>query len=193
MSFTALHRALGIEPSLITDDLLDAAVAEGVSEAHDLDWKATLPDAKGLPQKDVVKDIAAMANSGGGIIVFGVKETQKAAAERVDAGECDEGFERSLRSAAVTAISPPVFGLNIYRLERHGKRAIVLEVPASVDGPHLIYKGEFFAAPLRNDADTVWMRERQVEAMYRARFEQRRHAAEALDTLYSEACAGRDS
>jgi hypothetical protein len=38
----------------------------------------------------------------------------------------------------------------------------------------------------RNDADTVWMTERQVEAAYRTRFDQRRHSAELLDHMYQE-------
>ncbi|MFP1603857.1 helix-turn-helix domain-containing protein [Microbacterium sp. 2216-1] len=180
-------------PSPLTDDLLDAAVAAGVAEANDLDWKSELPPAKGLPQTDFPKDVAAMANSGGGVIVFGVRESQKAATARVDVGEFDEAYERSMRSAAFTAISPPVFGLNVHRLGDEENRAVVVEVFASVDGPHLIYKNDYFAAPMRNDSDTVWMKERQIEAMYRARFEERRHATEALDALFQEAAAGRDS
>ncbi|WP_231914454.1 hypothetical protein [Rhodococcus sp. LB1] len=66
-------------------------------------------------------------------------------------------------------------------------------VPASVDGPHLIYRNEYFGAPIRNDADTVWMKERQIEAMYRARFDERRHEAEALANLYNDAATGRDT
>lgn len=193
MAFTALHRILGATPGPLTDDLLDAAVAASVTEGNDLDWKSELPPAKGLPQTDFPKDVAAMANSGGGIIVYGVRESQKAATERVDVGELDEAYERSLRSAAITAIAPPVFGLNVHRLGTEGNRAVVVEVPASIDGPHLIYKNDYFAAPVRNDSDTVWMKERQIEAMYRARFEERRHVTEALDSLYRETAAGRDS
>ncbi|WP_244897480.1 AlbA family DNA-binding domain-containing protein [Mycobacterium alsense] len=177
----------------MTDELLNDAVAAGVAETDGLDWKSELPPAKGLSQTDFPKDVAAMANSGGGVIVYGIRETQKAATERLDVGEVDEAYERSLRSAAITAITPPVFGLNVLRLGAEGNRAVVVEVPASVDGPHLTYKNEYFAAPVRNDSDTVWMKERQIEAMYRARFDERRHAKEALDTLLSEAAAGRDT
>lgn len=193
MSFTALHRAIGAAPGPLTDELLDAAVAAGVTETNDLDWKSELPPAKGLPQTDFPKDIAAMANSGGGVIVYGVKESQKAATERVDVGEFDETYERSLRSAAITAVTPPVFGLNVHRLGDAGKRAVVIQVPASVDGPHLIYKNDYFGAPVRSDSDTVWMKERQIDAMYRARFDERRHATEALDALFAEGSAGRDT
>ncbi|WP_222844550.1 helix-turn-helix domain-containing protein [Saccharomonospora sp. CUA-673] len=194
MIFSALHRALGVEPGPLTDKLLDAAVSNGVAETTDLDWKLELPPPKGLQHTDFPKDIAAMANSGGGVIVYGVRESQKAATERVDVGELDEAYERALRSAAITAVAPPVFGLNVHRLgDDGGNRAVVVEVPASIDGPHLIYKNDYFGAPVRNDSDTVWMKERQIEAMYRARFDERRHAAEALHNLFDEAAGGRKS
>ncbi|GHC99081.1 AlbA family DNA-binding domain-containing protein [Zhihengliuella salsuginis] len=191
MKFTALHRALGLPPQLLTLEILQQAMEAGVAESDDLDWKSQLPDRKNLAQSDVPKDVAAMANSGGGIIVYGVEEQQKAATGLKDTGELDEGHERALRSVAVTAISPPVFGLKIQRLGTP-TQVVVLEVPASIDGPHLIYRGEYFGAPVRNDADTVWMKERQLEAMYRARFDERRNATEDLDNLYAEQALSHD-
>lgn len=193
MNFTALHRAAGAAPGPLTEEILDAAVAAGSVETDDLDWKSEVPPAKGLPLGDFPKDVAAMANSGGGVIVYGVLEVEKAATGRVDVGDLDEAHERSLRSVAITAITPPVFRLKVHRLGPEGSRAVVVEVPASVDGPHLVYKNELFGAPVRNDADTAWMKERQIEAMYHARFDERRHVTEVLDTLFAEASAGRDS
>lgn len=192
MTFTPLHRALGLPPGPLTDEILDDAVQAGVAETDDLDWKSEHPPIKGISQTDVPKDIAAMANSGGGMIVYGVKESQKTASERTDIGDFTETDERTYRSVAVTAISPPVFGLEIHRLGA-GTRAVAVIVPASVDGPHLIYRNDYFGAPIRNDADTAWMKERQIEAMYRARFDERRRATEAIDSLYTEAADGRDS
>ncbi|WP_231914455.1 ATP-binding protein [Rhodococcus sp. LB1] len=69
MDFTAIHRILGQQPGPITDEMIDAVVENGLKETDDLDWKSELPPAKGLPQMDYPKDIAAMANSGGGTIV----------------------------------------------------------------------------------------------------------------------------
>jgi len=195
MTFTALHRALGRAPGPLTNDMIDEAVSIGLAESADLDWKSKLPPTAKLHDTDYPKDIAAMANSGGGTIVYGVDEKQKAASARVDVGTLTEAHERTLRSVAGRAIMPAVLGLEIYSLDDGGSppHAVVVVVPASIDGPHFIYKGDYFAAPFRNDADTAWMTERQVEAMYRARFNERRRAMQAIDDLYRDMAAGRDS
>lgn len=187
MLFTALHRLLGRGPGPIDDELIEAAVAAALLETDDLDWKAELPPQKGLPQTDFPKDVAAMANRGGGVIVYGVNETEKRATSRVDVGPVTEGYERTLRAAAWNSITPPVYGLGVFTVGEEGRRALAVVIPESVDGPHLIYKGEYFGAPIRNDADTAWMKEREIESMYRARFDERRQSNEALNSLYEEA------
>ena len=185
--FTSLHRLLGRDPEPITDDLLDAAVAAKLRETDDLDWKDRLPPQRGMTETDYPKDVAAMANHGGGVLVYGVDELEKAATARTDVGELDEHYERALRAAAVSAIRPPVLGLGIYPVGDPGNRAVVVVVPATTDGPHMIWRNQMFGAPLRNDADTTWMTERQIEAAYRARFDEQRRATEVLNKLYEEA------
>ncbi|PWR08968.1 hypothetical protein DKT68_13305 [Micromonospora acroterricola] len=191
MTFTSLHRYLGDPSGPLTDDMIDRAIAHGLRDADDLDWKSELPPLGAIPNSDFPKDVAAMANSGGGTLVFGITEAQRAATGGKDTGELTEGYERGLRSAAVTAISPPVFGLEVLQLGEPGNQCVVVAIPPSVDGPHLIYKKDYFGAPIRNDADTVWMKERQIEAMYRARFDERRRSTEVLDKLYAESGAMR--
>jgi len=87
-----------------------------------------------------------MANSSGGMLVFGVVESQEVATGRTDTGGLSERHESALRSVAVTAISPPVFGLNVVQIGEPGNRCVVVVVPPSVDGPHL-YRGEYSALP----------------------------------------------
>lgn len=105
-------------------------------------------------------------------------------------GEISENYERTLRQVAVSGIHPPVFNLDMRRLGEEGQRALVVIVPVSTDVPHLIYRGEYFGAPVRNNADTEWMKERQLESMYRARLEERRNSTDALDHLYREIADG---
>ncbi|MGM7667979.1 AlbA family DNA-binding domain-containing protein [Microbacterium sp. A93] len=188
MLFTALHRLLGCAAGPITDELIDAAVEQHIAETDDLDWKRDLPPTKGLSATDFPKDVAAMANSGGGVIVYGVYEEQKRAIGRHDVGELTEHHERTLRAAAYGAITPPVF-VAIHAFGVAGNRGLAIVVPPSADGPHLIFKEKFFGAPLRNDADTEWMNERQLEAAYRARLDERRRSATALAQLYDDAAA----
>lgn len=127
MTFTALHRTLGLPPSPLNDEILEAAVAAGVVEAADLDWKSRLPAAKGLANGEFPKDVAAMANANGGVIVYGVEESQKAATGRRDVGEFDEVHERTLRAAAISAISPPVFGLDVVRFGEDPRAIVVIK------------------------------------------------------------------
>jgi len=187
MLFTALHRLLGRTPGPISDEMINAAISAELAEADDLDWKSELIPVKNLPQSDFPKDVAAMANRGGGLLIYGVKEVAKKATSRVDVGGFDERYEAALLSAAVTAITPPVFNLRAYWVGEPGDTVLAVVIPGTSDVPHLIYRGEYFGAPVRNDAMTVWMKERQVEALYRARFDERRRSTEALDSIYDEA------
>ncbi|WP_022872488.1 AlbA family DNA-binding domain-containing protein [Nesterenkonia alba] len=188
MTFTALHRALGEPPAPLTTELIDQAVSEGVEESSDLDWKKQLPEARELKNSDFPKDVAAMANSGGGVIIYGVDETQKKATGRVSIRNFDEHYERTMMQLMLSAIQPPVMGATIHYIDDHPK-AVVVEVPESLDNPHLVMQKHQFSAPFRNGADTAWMGERQIETAYRSRFEQRREASQAMDRLYGEMSA----
>lgn len=183
---TALHRLLARPAGQVDDALLDEAVTAELAETDDLDWKRELPPPRNLSEHDFPKDVAAMANSGGGTLVYGVEEAEKKATGRIDVGELSERHEQTLRFAAVTAISPPIFGLEVFRVGDEGNRAVVIVVPASIDGPHVIYRGQYFGAPIRNDANTVWMKEPQIAAAYRTRLEESRRAADALKDLWDE-------
>lgn len=189
MLHTPLHQLLGVSPGLLTEQMIDAAIAEGLVESDRVDWKKHLPVERDFKTSGIVKDIAAFANSGGGILVFGVDETQKAAAGRVDAGDLNESYERTIQAVSYSAISPPVLGVRSYKIPVAGSNSLAaIVVPASVDGPHLIFDGnkQTFSAPLRVNSDTQWMNERLLEAAYRSRFEASLRGREQLEALYED-------
>ncbi|MGW9629074.1 AlbA family DNA-binding domain-containing protein [Agromyces sp. NPDC055520] len=170
--------------------MIDDAVAQRITEDDGLDWKKLLPPEKEFRNSGIVSDIAAFANAGGGIIVFGVSETNKAADGRHDAGELTESYERTIRQVSMAAITPPVFGVQAIEIpSTTAKRAVALVIPASPDGPHLVYRNDQFGAPLRTGADTLWMKERQLEAAYRSRFDGERRGEQALQEIYDDLAA----
>lgn len=187
--YTPMHRALGRGPSDVDYELLEACVAAAVPESESLDWKQTLPHETGKPDwsQEWAKDVAAMANTGGGCIVYGVVEQPGAgtASGLVDVGPFSDGVEGRLRQAAAAQVRPLVAGLQFIPVTSPDGQghALVVRVPASAEVPHLLSVGkEGFKAPYRYGATTEWMTERMLEAAYQQRF---RRAGDLQDHLAS--------
>lgn len=194
MAFTPLHRELGLEASDLTSDLLAAAVEQRVCEQDDLDWKQSLPVKD--RHDEFAKDVAAMANSGGGLLVFGVKEQKdgtSAAGLLVHIGKWDDAEQRRLRQVAYSSIQPPVHGLRFHDIDSDGVRTVVLEIPASADAPHLVWSNQRFIAPLRYGAQTEFMNERQIEAAYALRRQARTELLGRLQDTAANVRAGGQS
>jgi hypothetical protein len=114
MPWTPLHAILGEHSENLDYALIERACIEGVHERADLDWKIQLPLT--APKSDrelwtrqrleLAKDIAAMANSGGGMIIFGVAETSTAGTSAADTiqpvGPVTEDTTRNIRRVAGT-------------------------------------------------------------------------------------------
>lgn len=188
VTWSSLHRLLGISPSPLTRDLVDQAVDAGVAESHDLDWKQKLPEKNDVLKDEFVKDVAAMANSGGGLLVYGVV-ADGAAASCVKPVSVDERVELQLRPLAGSRIKPAVSGVQFIALAdaddpRQG--VLVVAVPASPGAPHLIEQRESLRVPYRDGATTRYMTERQIEQAYADRFERRAVERDELSRLVGE-------
>jgi hypothetical protein len=195
MVFTPLHRALGIQPSDLTYAILQSAIEQQVTEKGDLDWKERLPDGRSpKAPEEFAKDVAAMVNGEGGMIVYGVAEDRasSAAKEIVPVEVWTDAIERKLRAWAYSLIQPPVHGLEFMPLEEpgDGARAVVLTIPPSLETPHFVMKDDALRAPRRYGAQTVFMSERDIEQAYRTRFEDRRTNARHLSDLLDEMMTG---
>lgn len=136
MRLTAIHLALGEVLGELTSEMLDDAVGERLREGQQLDWKRQVPE--GRPGKtELAKDLAAMANADGGLVVYGVNEEGSAAMGREDV-ELTEGLERQIRAIAASAVMPPLLGLEVEQVGDGAPRAVAVQVPRSEDAPHLI-------------------------------------------------------
>ena len=192
--FTPIHRALGLEAGNATIDLIQQAVDHGVEETADLDWKQAVYDSrKPNWDEEAAKDIAAMANSGGGWIVFGVKESggTNAASEIAPIGWSAAEQQRILRTA-YAKIGPPVVGIEFYNIpcgDEGDGSVVMMRVPDSADAPHFARKGDnAFVAPRRNGPHTVYMSDREIERGFRERFQYTDDRERLLQDRFERAC-----
>ncbi len=199
MAWTPLHAALGASDPELTFQLVVEACAQKIAESAQLDWKKVLPltavDAAGkqTQQLELAKDLAAMANNGGGLIAYGIDELRGAnvstAEKVVSVGPINDTITKSIRQVAGNLIYPAITGIELVAVsdDISEDHVLLAVVPDSPDTPHLIHppKGaagsaDWFMAPWRNGPDTHWMSERQLGNAYRQRQEGRRQREEHI-------------
>jgi hypothetical protein len=190
---TALHRVLGIRNRSLQLEDIRRVVDDRIQESETLDWKRKLPvkadvrDDDLTTEQEFAKDVAAMANSGGGTIVFGIEEDRRtSAAEKISgAGEWNDGVQRTLRSWVTSQLQPPIYDFLMDSVGDGSETVVILHVPASAQAPHFLSsRKNIHRVPKRAGTMTVFMTEREVEAAYRARFREQGDRQKALDDLW---------
>lgn len=162
------------------------AVDARLEETDDLDWKESLPQ----PPRDgrwneFAKDVAAMANTRGGLLIYGVSDS-------VDLVGIDPSSvnEQQLQAWIRNHVQPYLSGLDMLRLTdpESGLSVLVVDVPASQVAPHLVYgtagrdKEQMAAvAPWRDGDHTAWMPEHRLARAYQDRFARQEQAGRELE------------
>ncbi|MGY1632938.1 helix-turn-helix domain-containing protein [Geodermatophilus sp. SYSU D01186] len=181
---TSIHAALG-EAGPLDFSTIERAVERGVREDETLDWKGSeyrqVSDQD--PGDEFAKDVAALANTRGGILVLGVSEERRTGrASRLTPITITDALERRMRAWLNTRVSPRIEGIRFVPLLRDAaaeEGVLVISIPASPDMPHMIGEKKSCGFPYRYGTQTLWMREFDLERAYRDRFE-RRAADEAV-------------
>ncbi|MFD8779216.1 helix-turn-helix domain-containing protein [Streptomyces sp. NPDC059916] len=172
-SWTRIHAHLGAEPGPLTFDMVRSATEDQLQEFDDLDWKEQLPQPPREGRwNELAKDVAAMANTRGGLLVFGVQDkTIKLVG--VPVGANTEQYHQWIRNH----VHPYLPDLDMVELTDGDKTVLVIDVPASESAPHLVYgtaardkEQQAAVVPYRANDHTAWMAEHQLERAYRERF-----------------------
>jgi hypothetical protein len=182
--WSRIHAELGLSPSALTYDVVRSAVAANMAEADDLDWKQALPAAVEKKWWDFAKDIAAMANTRGGLIVFGVRDSEEKAVELVGVPN-GQSERQTLTNYAARWVRPLIGEVVIEALDgRQGEPGlIVVFVPPSPDSPHVVGEKNEMGVPYRYGPHTSWMSESELERAYRDRFSRQADDRAALAAL----------
>jgi hypothetical protein len=119
----------------ISYDDIEAFCREGNEEGILLEYKGPLPN-----NKKIAKEIAAFANTYGGILLLGVNEEDRMPALPVVGVPYDEGLDEKISSIAFKSINPPLFPeIKICKLnDDESKAVIVVRVQESNDTPHRV-------------------------------------------------------
>lgn len=190
MVFTPIHRALGLPAGDLSEDLYRQAIEHHIRESADLDWKRKPYDPKNTSSREeLAKDVAAMANSGGGWIVFGMAEdNQNDAARAIHPIEWTARDERRTREVCYQQIAPPVQGIEFYPVDVGSGKIVAMRIPDSADAPHFSRKGDdAFRAPRRSGAHTVSMSDREIERAFRERFQHAHEREQSLADAFDQA------
>lgn len=122
-----------------TKQRLDQMIADGVEESLSLDYKRAASLSKSDERKkiEVTKDVSSFANSGGGILVYGIAEFEdeprKHLPERLDPIKRAE-ISKEWLDQVIQSIQPRVEGITIHPVtisETNNTVCYVVEVPQS--------------------------------------------------------------
>lgn len=173
--------------------MIEQLVEQQTEETSDLDFKQILPIGKGEWREEAAKDFAAMANSGGGVVLYGIAEERgRGTANKIEWIEVKETDVRSLTQVAYSLVHPPLMGVRPVRIadpKQSGRSVLAMVVLPSADVPHIFWKKDAFLAPIRHGSDTRWMDEGQIEQAYSERFDGKRRRQADLTEFYDETLA----
>ena len=190
--FPMLRRVLGQFGASSSEDLpfelFEALVADRVREFQHLDYKRALPESKDKDKREFVRDVAAMANGGGGLLVFGIADNKHAEAEAITTVPL-AGSAARLRDIAIGRVQPYLSYRIVEVLDpgNPDQGIVVFEVPQSQMRPFAATDSTRFEYPLRSGREKRDMNEADIERLYRERFQFVEQFEKRLTTLAGQA------
>lgn len=152
---------------------LQRLVDDQVLETTQLDFKV-VPHTP--TQKDELrKDVTALANAAGGVLVFGIADDEGVATKLVGVTEGLEKLDGRLRATLRTRIEPPLDGIDVQAVASSSdatRGCLIVLVPASTRRPHAVLPEndrDALKFARRAGPNTEWLFESQVAALYRER------------------------
>lgn len=129
----------------LTAEHLRALVENRVGESRVLDFKQAYSLAEDDQKRDFARDVVAFANSLGGDLVYGVKESDGVALEIIGVESFAEDQERlRIESLIASAVSPRLRGVGFKTIVlEDATKVFIVRIPRSLSAPHMVmYKND---------------------------------------------------
>lgn len=138
-------------PRIPTADEIQQIVAAGTAERIDLEFKAKPWDRGDNGKREALKDITAMANTRGGLILIGIGEENNAAKDLAPLSEADAESERSrINDLIYGGVEPRLYGVIVEAVPIAGGAVLAIAIPRSPSRPHRVSTGGVNRFYLRN-------------------------------------------
>jgi hypothetical protein len=134
-------------------------------------------------------DVAALANSAGGILVLGIAEDDHARAATAPGVTISDGEIRRIHQIVAEKVAPvPVVEvLPVHDPANPGRGFLVIAVPRSPRAPHAVLVNEGLRFPVRNGTTTRYLSEPEVATAYRERFARAQDQSERAGKIEAKA------
>jgi hypothetical protein len=178
-----LETLLGASLDALTAAHLRGLVEVHLPEAFDLDFKKALYGSSDSEKRNLAVDVAAMANTAGGVILIGIDEDEQARAIAALGVEVSDAVRGRIRQVVAAHVSPvPTFDVELIlddSVATSGKSDrdaiselrpalgfVMIAVLRSPAAPHAVLVNESLRFPKRNGATTRYLSEPEVAAAY---------------------------
>ena len=151
----------------LTADQVESLVPGQAQESFDLEFKGRLYGRSDQEKRDLAGDVAALANTAGGVIVIGIEEDDQARAESAPGVEISDAEVARVWQVVASGVAPmPTF--DVLTVLRDGSNGfIVVAVPRSPQAPHAVPVNNGLRYPRRNGSTTWYLSEPEVADAYR--------------------------
>jgi hypothetical protein len=202
-----LETLLGSDLDALTAAHIRRLVEIRAPEAFDLDFKEELYGRSDSEKRALAKAVAALANTAGGVIVFGISEDEQARAKAAPGVDVSDAEVRRIRQVTASLLSPlPLFDVITIPDETTDDRQaassestgdqnelpsahgfILVAVPRSSKAPHAVLVNDDLRYARRNGATTRFLSEPEVAAAYDDRAAGAARQASRLTQIEQEA------
>jgi hypothetical protein len=150
----------------ITEQTIQNLINEGVEEFKHLDYKSELKLNTDREKKEFARDVSAFANSGGGILIFGVREEGHRPVEIVGIDLRDISKEK-MENVILSCISPKISKQIVpVTLAEANRQVFVIIIDQSTNAPHMVIKDKDNRYYKRYDFSSILMDEYEVRYLF---------------------------
>jgi hypothetical protein len=179
---------LGAPIDQLTIEHIQTAVATGVEEGRDLDFK----EDHYKDNEEFAKDVAAFANHVGGLIVIGVREEQLRAVKLtpVTLANNPRGRYEQILPRRITPFVRDVEIQVLSSTDQPDEGIVLIAIPRSLLAPHALFnehdKLRHMHWPVRSGTGTRYLDETELADFYRTRFAGAAAQSARLDSVQAE-------